>query len=76
MELLIDKVISGDTYQAHLVESVIRQWINQGRKVKVKIELLGEEDDSNNVPLSSLSSATKCLFTSSGRQGELSDLRQ
>ena len=37
-EVRMDKVITKDTYQAHLAESVIRQMIQEGKKVRVRIE--------------------------------------
>jgi hypothetical protein len=59
-ELIFDQVIYSDTYQAHLVESKIRQWIEQKKPVRVRLEVLCEEDD---VSTSIVSSPRKRFFT-------------
>ena len=37
-EIRLDQIITKDTYKAHLAESVIRQMIKEGKKVRVRIE--------------------------------------
>jgi len=37
-EVRINQIITKDTYKAHLVESVIRQMIEEGKTIRVRIE--------------------------------------